>query len=1255
MMMSRGTPIIAALLVALTLAALLPRASTAAPDPMLQAAAAWRTGDYGRAYDLAQSGLGVNAGREFADHRFFAEMARDAGRLAEAKVVLRERARRRGREAAAAECALGFAHLWENDFSGGIPRFERAIALAPDELDPFLGLAECHLARGETSLGWLDALRGRYGYHWPEITARAVVLDATARTREALSLFAEAGRAAPAEPEIAYRLAVAEARLGRFTDAAASLDRAVRTLRSRPDPSPDAARMLARIELDRARMEVVTARFPNALDGTVRARARANEGAHTALLARILVLEGEVRSEDEDREAARRLLLEALRLARRIGDDQVEREALGGLAMLELDLFETASALSRLKTALARAAATGDVRGLERTFALLGRTATARGEYLEALTYFNEAGTRATASGDIIVQQMAIEGAAQTKLLLSDHWQALDLATAALALAEGVDFKAGACHALLTAGRAAYQLGLYDRAQEYLGQAAEIADKHRLIRQKGRAFLDLGRVAAALGEADLAQSWLSESLRLAERMNDPALQADGLAALGDGFLDLGAYETALQQFERAMTLATEAGYLEGRLANMTRAAEVIKLLGDTRRSAALARYGLRLSQGLRNRVSQASNSAQLGEIYASLGDFDRSLAYLNRALQLNRQTGNVIGQGECLLSICRTYNIAGNNTAAVERCSEALTYAEQHGNEAQRARASIEIGNAYAGLGKPERAEPYFRSSHALAKSLNRPSIEWPAAAGMARVLADQGKNDPAIQMGREAVSTLERLRGDVALPEMRAGFLEDKLEPYEQLVLLLIRQGQLAEAFRTMEYSRSRTLLEVLTEEPASADPRLGDLRRKTRAMRREILRRTEELAVLPASADRDQATTTLLRTLYDLRRQHEALQAEIERAFPGAGPAGAEPLPLDAVQAMLDPGTALIEFYVTRKELVTFIITRDGVRALTRPETESQLAARTRLLTAALSNDPHGTTAAEATWLAPASAMTQALLEPIARDPLLAGRQNLVIVPHKFLHQVPFQALVTGAAAGGRPRYLVEDFLVSYAPSASVFKHCLDRDRGRKRSLLALANPTPRNLTGQELPYVADEVQSLKRTFGGQAVVRIGRDATETEVKREANRFDLLHIATHYEVNTTDPLRSALDLAPSSVDDGRLEVGEVIDLGLGADLVVLSGCSTAAAAGAVDNMPASDDWFGLTRAFLHAGAPSVVATLWPVNDRSTSRFMERFYELLPTTDKSTALARTQREMLAGQIAGAPECSAPYYWAPFVLIGSGE
>jgi CHAT domain-containing protein len=138
---------------------------------------------------------------------------------------------------------------------------------------------------------------------------------------------------------------------------------------------------------------------------------------------------------------------------------------------------------------------------------------------------------------------------------------------------------------------------------------------------------------------------------------------------------------------------------------------------------------------------------------------------------------------------------------------------------------------------------------------------------------------------------------------------------------------------------------------------------------------------------------------------------------------------------------------------------------------------------------------------------------------------------------------------------------------------------------------------------------------------------------------------------LNKHNPLFSFVELAPGGEHDGRLEVHEVFGLRLTADLVVLSACQTGLGSGALTDVPAGDDWVGLTRAFLHAGAKRVVATLWPVDDWATAALMERFYpEMVAGTDARRALARAQRALRAERAT-----AHPFYWGGFVVIGSTE
>ena len=144
------------------------------------------------------------------------------------------------------------------------------------------------------------------------------------------------------------------------------------------------------------------------------------------------------------------------------------------------------------------------------------------------------------------------------------------------------------------------------------------------------------------------------------------------------------------------------------------------------------------------------------------------------------------------------------------------------------------------------------------------------------------------------------------------------------------------------------------------------------------------------------------------------------------------------------------------------------------------------------------------------------------------------------------------------------------------------------------------------------------------------------------------MIHLATNGILNKSNPLFSFIQLETGDGQDGRLEVHEVFGLDLAADLVVLSACQTGLGSGALSDVPAGDDWVGLARAFLHAGAGNVVATLWPVDDWATAALMERFYGAGDVASQpARALAAAQRALLT-----TSATAHPFYWAGFVAVG---
>jgi CHAT domain-containing protein len=328
-------------------------------------------------------------------------------------------------------------------------------------------------------------------------------------------------------------------------------------------------------------------------------------------------------------------------------------------------------------------------------------------------------------------------------------------------------------------------------------------------------------------------------------------------------------------------------------------------------------------------------------------------------------------------------------------------------------------------------------------------------------------------------------------------------------------------------------------------------------------------------------------------------------------------------------------VEYLLSDSGSIAFVVRRDTVAAVDLGAGRRELARLIEFARGTL--DPPASRRADSLWRGPLRRLHGHLIAPLEDAGLLAGVSRLVIAPHAELHYLPFAALL-----GAGDRFLVAGYEVAVTPSAAVWIALADRPAARPGGGVLAFVPKP-----DVLPASRREAQAIARLAG--AAVLTGAAATEAALRRAAPGQRVLHLATYGVLNKHNPLFSFVELAPDGDDDGRLEVHEVFGLDLAADLVVLSACQTALGSGALADEPAGDDWVGLTRAFLHAGARRVVATLWPVEDVATAELMERFYEAYAAgADPVRALARAQRAF-AAQAATAQ----PFYWAGFVAVGA--
>jgi|GEM_PF-5615653 len=485
-----------------------------------------------------------------------------------------------------------------------------------------------------------------------------------------------------------------------------------------------------------------------------------------------------------------------------------------------------------------------------------------------------------------------------------------------------------------------------------------------------------------------------------------------------------------------------------------------------------------------------------------------------------------------------------------------------------------------------------------------------------------KGRTDHAIDHYRKAIEEVEKTRAQLEMSRSRILYAESKNELYAYLIQLLASQKQFQLAFAYAERSRSRAFLDMFASknlEPQEEKARI--MVTKHDALVREIQEMTVQ-AILGQSRGK---TGHLSRGINDKRNQLETLVRDFSEQYPDlATTVSVNPVELTEIMESLEPGTILLSYYSTAEKTIAWVISRtrfQGVAlSMSRDEVNQMVKICRQAITANKSKE----------FLTSASQLYLKLIAPLEGD--IHGAKRLCIIRHGSLHHLPFQVLYDGN------HYLGETQSVFYVPSSSVYLLSRAKNRPKKLSILALGNPDLDDAS-LVLPSAEKEVLEIKARFK-DAKVFTGPQASKQAFQRNKEEHAILHIASHAIFDDVNPMQSGLCLSGPGLKGGMLTSSEIYDMRLQAYLVTLSGCETA-----VGKTTSGDEVISLSRAFLLAGASSVVSSLWQVDDASTAFYMTEFYSALQRTDKDQALKialqRTKQRY-----------TDPYHWGAFVLTG---
>ena len=480
-------------------------------------------------------------------------------------------------------------------------------------------------------------------------------------------------------------------------------------------------------------------------------------------------------------------------------------------------------------------------------------------------------------------------------------------------------------------------------------------------------------------------------------------------------------------------------------------------------------------------------------------------------------------------------------------------------------------------------------------------------------------------------IREVEYLRANIGVDHLRAMFLGDKLSLYESLVTLQLSLARpMREVFDTVERAKSRTLLDQIAASAGTVtDPSPGSDVEELRELREELNWYYRRLAI-EEEKGHPLSNANVQRLLQEIQMR-ELRFRRVLRDTPSTSNLPLQsvtPFRLEDIQAAIPPRTAIIEYFVIDGHFIALVLTDDGVSISKALCSTDDLLQIRRLLSFQFSRmsipeGEHGYSGKEVeSTEVHLRELYMALIQPL--EPLIGDRDALVFVPHGLLHHVPLHAAFDGNC------YVIDRFTVTYAPSASVFHACTSTDaRESGRPLLA-------GLSDRRSPWIEHEVLQLGNLLP-EAQVFFGSAATQSNVLAHAASASIVHIASHGHFRTDNAMFSSIELSDSS-----LSLFDIYRLRMSAKLVVLSGCST----GMSDVLP-GDELFGFARGFLYSGVPSLVVSLWNVNDMRSADLMVHFYRNLMsgfTKGKSLQLAMTTVRQ---------EATHPYYWAPFVLVGN--
>ena len=895
-----------------------------------------------------------------------------------------------------------------------------------------------------------------------------------------------------------------------------------------------------------------------------------------------------------------------LEITRQVGDVSSEGVAQGNLGNDYHKLGDLQKAIHCHERSIEIARKVGDVSGEGMAQGNLGNDYHKLGDFKKAIHCHERQQEIARKVGDISSEGIAYHNLGNDYQELRDFQKAIQYHERQQEIARKVGDVSSEGTAYGNLGNDYLELGDFQKAIYYHERHLEIARKVEDVSREGTAYNNLGNDYHKLGDFKKAIYYHERCLEIARKLGNVLSEGIAHCNLGNDYQKLAVFEKAKYYHERHLEIAKKVGDVSGEGVACCNLGNDYQQIGDFKRALYYHERHLKVARKLGDVSSEGVACGNLATSFQNLADLQKAIHYHECHLEIARKVGDVSSEEAAYNNLGSDYQKLGDFQRAIYYYERRLEIARKVGDVSSEGIAYGNLGTAHYSLGDHKKAIYFFERGLNITKEVGDKVAIGQFYYNLGTFFQTMGSFCKAVDFYQRSIATFNDVRHDLAFnDDWKVSFRNLYSSAYVSLWRLLLTQGKIAEALLTAEQGRAQALNDLMEFKYSSKQyEEESGTEIKTKA---DILSGFPSNTVFLALEDKD--------VIFWVFKKEKDVQLRRKQIPDGE---------------------------VNADDFLNTTLKKIRGRAVVKCEDRSLNMTRAENLADERSPPDERQNQSFNLRNSTLRLLYETLISPI-QDLLLEN--EVIFVPEGPLCLAPFASFMDSDS-----KYLCESFRVRVIPSLTSLKLIADcpSDYHIKSGALIVGDPWIQEVTFEgtkfpQLPFARQEAQMIGRILHTKPI--IGEHATKNEVLERLSSVALVHIAAHGRMATGE---IALAPNPSPVsgtpveEDFVLTIRDVLNVEMRARLVVLSCCHSARGEIKAEGV------VGIARAFLGAGARSVLVSLWAVDDEATMEFMRRFYQhLVKGESASAALNQAMKYMRESD-----EFNAVDYWAPFVLIG---